>query len=250
MAKRKAGLQKDISLIFKDMPVPKANGTGPPGTGYAPPKGPPAVDRRPMPKPEPPRPATTPKASPPAWALPKAVVAKRPGVDAVIKAFKRIPGQQAWQQTKDRLFAERPGVSSARQKIMAILVVVLFIVLIFVLIRVFGTPLRKASTGPRGFGPAIAAAASNSKIDGQIPEPYPATLRDPMQFGAMTTVHGETRKLIVKGILYSEDEPSAVIGTKIVREGDRVLGATVVKINKDSVDFEKDGEIWRQKVQR
>jgi type II secretory pathway component PulC len=42
------------------------------------------------------------------------------------------------------------------------------------------------------------------------------------------------------GILWSENNPSAVINKKIVRHGDIVNGARVVKISKDIVILEKD----------
>jgi len=56
-------------------------------------------------------------------------------------------------------------------------------------------------------------------------------------------------QLIVKGILVSIDRSSAVVDTQIVYEGDKVSGATIVKINKSSVEFEKDGKRWEQGVQ-
>jgi hypothetical protein len=54
---------------------------------------------------------------------------------------------------------------------------------------------------------------------------------------------------IVKGILYSADNPAAIIGTQIVHAGDKISGATVVKINKGSVEFEMDGKKWEQNVE-
>ncbi|MDD5065254.1 MAG: hypothetical protein PHQ35_10925 [Phycisphaerae bacterium] len=56
------------------------------------------------------------------------------------------------------------------------------------------------------------------------------------------------KDITVKGILYSADNPSALIGEKIVREGDIIDGVKVVKINKDSVEFERDGEKWTQRT--
>lgn len=55
-------------------------------------------------------------------------------------------------------------------------------------------------------------------------------------------------QLALNGILYSEDSPSAIVGNKIVKEGDTVNGAKVIKINKDTVEFEKDGRTWTQKL--
>ena len=48
-------------------------------------------------------------------------------------------------------------------------------------------------------------------------------------------------------IVGTEDNHSALIGTKLVREGDIIDGVTVVKIYKDEVEFEKDGKRWTQK---
>ena len=131
---------------------------------------------------------------------------------------------------------------------MVILAPVLFIVLIFMFIRAFSTPSQKI-TGPGTFGPAKAAASSDSKADWQVPELYPTTLRDPMRFGSVTTPT-ETGGLIVKGIVYSEDNPCAVIGDQIVHEGDKVLDVVIIKINEKSIEFEANGKRWTQKVQR
>jgi hypothetical protein len=55
---------------------------------------------------------------------------------------------------------------------------------------------------------------------------------------------------VVKGIVYSEDNPCAVVGDRIVSAGDTVGGATVVKINPDSVEFTMGDKNWTQKVER
>jgi type II secretory pathway component PulC len=60
----------------------------------------------------------------------------------------------------------------------------------------------------------------------------------------------EIRSLIVKGILYSEDNPAAVIGTQIVHEGDNISDTTVVRINRDGVVLEMNGKRWTQEVQQ
>jgi type II secretory pathway component PulC len=56
------------------------------------------------------------------------------------------------------------------------------------------------------------------------------------------------KEVSLKGILYSEDNSSALIGETIVREGDIIDGVKVVKINKDTVEFERDGEKWTQRT--
>ena len=53
---------------------------------------------------------------------------------------------------------------------------------------------------------------------------------------------------IVTGILFSEENPSAVVDKNIVHEGDSVHGVKVVKIYKEEVEFEKAGKRWVQKV--
>ena len=52
----------------------------------------------------------------------------------------------------------------------------------------------------------------------------------------------------VQDIVYSEDKPSAFIASKIVYTGDTVNGVTVVRIERDRVEFEKNGKRWVQKI--
>ena len=52
----------------------------------------------------------------------------------------------------------------------------------------------------------------------------------------------------VNGILYSEDNPSVVLDKDIAYEGQIVHGVKVIKIHKDRVEFEKDGNRWEQKL--
>jgi len=160
--------------------------------------------------------------------------------------------QKMWQQIQGKLFLPKPGISSARQKTMAILIPVLFIVLIFVLVQVFGPSGRKIKAITKNNTTNIVGAGANSKIDWQIPALYPTTLRDPMQLGSTATIQAEPGKLIVRSIVYSENrsKSSVSIGNQIVHEGETVLGATVVKINKNSVEFEMNGKKWTQQVQR
>jgi type II secretory pathway component PulC len=66
---------------------------------------------------------------------------------------------------------------------------------------------------------------------------------------APADVEAEELKPIVRGIVHSENKPFAVIGTELMQEGEEVLGATIVKINPDSVEFEMAGERWTQMVE-
>jgi hypothetical protein len=53
---------------------------------------------------------------------------------------------------------------------------------------------------------------------------------------------------LVGGIVYSSDKASAIVDHKIVHEGDTIHGVAVVKIYKDKVVFEKNGDKWEQAV--
>jgi hypothetical protein len=56
------------------------------------------------------------------------------------------------------------------------------------------------------------------------------------------------KEVSLKGILYSEDNPSAIIDGKIAKEGDIINDINVIKIHKDRVEFEKDGVKWTQRA--
>jgi len=166
-----------------------------------------------------------------------------------------IESRNFWQQITDKLFTPKPGVSATRQKVMVVMVPIFFIALIFIIRQVFGTNARKTEAAVESNVPGVAAVDSKSKVDWEIPPLYPTTLRDPEQLGHVETEQNEieTRELIkldVKSVLYSEDNPSAVIGGRIVHEGEKIRDVTIVKINRDSVEFEMNGKKWTQKVRR
>jgi len=240
MSERKTGLHKEVSTIFNGVPVPKDDGTAQsPG----------------VPSPEQPdygssSPATTITAKPqqPKQPQSKAVPAKEPKAYVAKKSTAQVRWRQTWQQIQNKLFAPKPGVSATKQKVMAVLVPVLFIVLIFVFVQVFGTASHKPGSR-RKLGPIKAVATSVDEIDWQIPDVWPGTLRNPMQFGSVTTIAAESGGPLVKGIVYSKDNPTAIVGTQIVHQGDKVSGTTIVKINEDSVELERNGKKWTQKVQ-
>nr|MBN2277694.1 hypothetical protein [candidate division Zixibacteria bacterium] len=54
-------------------------------------------------------------------------------------------------------------------------------------------------------------------------------------------VAAESPRWVLGGILYSRDNPSAVINNRIVRTGDSVNGAIIVDIMEKSVALDKDG---------
>jgi len=186
---------------------------------------------------------------------PEAISAKQSRGDTTARTASAGPRRHV----KGKLFVTKTGTSSTRQKAMALSVPVLVITLSVVFIRVFKGPSR-GTASERQSEPANAIADLGNRIDWQIPAPYPKTLRDPMQLNSLATAKAkieipetgkpEIRRLIVKGVLYSEDNPAAVIGTQIVHEGDKISGATVVRINRDGVVLEMNGKRWTQKVQQ
>jgi type II secretory pathway component PulC len=166
-----------------------------------------------------------------------------------------------WQRIQDKLLAPKPGASGSRQKAMLVLVPLLFVVFIFVFFKWLypaispSQPVRK----PQPVKVPKPVVAADTRIEWEIPAVYPKDLRDPAQLVSSEPIVTKqepvpepkpepvkVEKMVVKGILYSASNPSAIIGSQIVHEGDKISGAAVVKINKNSVEFERNGEKWKQ----
>lgn len=174
-----------------------------------------------------------------------------------VDPFAKSTGSSFWQQIKDRLFPEVEGVSPTRQKAMVILVPALAIVMIFVLRQVLSKAPQDTEGAMNDDAPVVTASHSDNEIDWEIPEPMPVVMRDPIKLGAQSTMDNGrigmsdelgTGILSVRGILYSDDKPSAVIGNQIVHLNEKINDATIIKIDKDFVVFEKDGKTWIKKV--
>jgi hypothetical protein len=271
MHKKKPGLQKNISSIFGEAPIAKESGAiqipiehhlhsaesdsgdnlpddkinseqiAATNVGLAEPSAPtePAVDTAEAPELQ--KPAITEEPETPAGQSEPQVVAAEPQETS-------RPWQGFLQKTKRKLFGPKPGVSSTRQKTMAIMVPLLLIVFIFNFGRLIIAPSQKTKknstvtqTDPQ--------TKSENEIKWTVPKPYPQQMRDPMKPALAMKSQSSSGELTVKGIVFS-DSPSAVIDGQIVREGDVIIGATVVKINEGSVEFEKDNKRWKQTVQR
>jgi len=294
--KNKAGLQKNVSSVFKGVPVPQNNGSQQPSGSHTPesahgvPPKPASADRQVsqnslikklnqsedssdkavqkqtanvFPKPTstnrmPQSPPIT-KLPQPEESLKRAAKATQPESGPFIEET----SDGLLQQIKDKLFTPKPGSSPAKQKAMVIMVPILAIIMIFA----FRQVLSKAPGKTKGAGTdetpvVVANINSGHEIDWKIPEPISVMTRDPIklpeqndtqnaeQNGEENTTTNEQNQgvIIVRDIVYSHDRPSAVIGTKIVSVGDKVNGATIVKINRDRIEFEKDGNRWVQKV--
>ena len=90
------------------------------------------------------------------------------------------------------------------------------------------TPVTTGSEGEKSRldGPALLAASTSS---GRSPDTFPNKGR-------------------ISSIAYSKSHALAFIDDKMVSEGDIIDGVTVFKIHEDTVEFEKDGKRWTQKV--
>ncbi|MHC4618700.1 MAG: hypothetical protein ACYTEQ_13215 [Planctomycetota bacterium] len=53
---------------------------------------------------------------------------------------------------------------------------------------------------------------------------------------------------VVRGIVYGKDKQIALIDKEMVGPGETIHGVKVVKIHADSVEFEMNGKVWKQKV--
>ena len=253
MAEHNEGLQKRVSSIFSGVPVPKSSGA------LQTPQQPASENTGN----EPPKPAYT---HPESHDSPFAAVPTPQNQTDIQSELKPLPNiqpsnydinknqiqirlQNIWETIKDRLLAPTPGVSKSKQITTVVMIPVLFVIMIVVFTKLFYKPSTK-KTEPAASQPASVAVASDNKTDWQIPEPYPTGLRDPMQFGSSATADtGTSGPIALKGIAYSEDSPFAIIGSQIIREGEKIFDATIIKINRDSVEFEINGVRKIQKVQ-
>lgn len=256
MAKDRRGLQKRISTIFTGVQVPKeenrqlnsAPESGP--TEYVPSKLIPP-SRQTLTAPVIQRPDSSRKMSGPSASVPRKIERSKPPKLQTVPKIRRQPAwEKLLQKVTAKLLAPKPGVDPRRQKLMVVVIPVLVIVLAVVLFQVFKSPNAGGAGKQAGSGSLDGKNVADGKVDWKIPPPYPSTMRDPMQFGRSTQQADEGMRPAIRGIVYSEENPSAIIGQDIVFEGGTVMGATVVKINPNSVEFAKGDEKWTQEVER
>ena len=73
---------------------------------------------------------------------------------------------------------------------------------------------------------------------------WPAGLKSP------TLESLPTNKVVVRAIVYSEENASAIVSNRVVHEGDMINGYKVAKIHRDKVEFEKNGKIFTKQVSK
>ena len=135
-------------------------------------------------------------------------------------------------------------------------------VLVIAMVVVLKHPLGARPAATSDGGPPVQVTGPVSpdiQIAWAIPSPYDPAGRDPMKGttppvvavednGTAVAATGPLVELVVTGILYSPDNPAAIVDTQIVHEGEQIAGATVEKIEKDGIQFEKNGRRWKQTV--
>ena len=181
-----------------------------------------------------------------------------PGQQRETTVLPKASGPSLWQQINNKLFAPKPGANPTKQKVMMLSIPILAIIMIFLFRQFLSKSPRKTKGDTSKDVALVASANTNHEIDWQIPGPLPATMRDPTKFSAQnntqnekqspTTNTSKSESVNIRTIVYSHNKQSAVVNGRIVHPGETVSGVTVLKINKDSVVFEKNGEKWVQRV--
>ena len=233
MHKDKLELQKDVSKILAGVQIPGKDASD---TGVR--SAVPVVTPAPA-KYTAPGPAAAPVS-------PASADEKQSRPEPVLRQHRESPFLKIWEQVKAKLLNHKQGGSSTRQKVMILVAPVLLVVFLLVAVQ---TVKKLPSTTAKPLKKASAAVAFNGKINWELPAVIPDNLRDPMVFGSTGQGKGTTNGPVVKGIVYSEDKSCAIVGNRVVSAGDIVEGATIVKINPDSVEFTKGDKNWTQKVE-
>ncbi len=160
-------------------------------------------------------------------------------------------------RTTVRSKKRREKPKNSRQTAMLVLVPVLAVTLL-VLVRKPGNSSPTPTASPSGINMTKPMIETTPEIiiDWEVPPLYKPTGRDPMASIALPIARQDasgaqavaSTKPVIKGILYSEDRPAVIIDTDLLHIGDEVSGAKITKINRDSVEFEADGQTWTQTV--
>jgi len=167
----------------------------------------------------------------------------------------RRPKRAAQPKIRTRPRHSQGRSKGSRQIATTALIPVLAVTLLVLVRRPMKGPPAAAAETPADM-PAVSATASEVEIDWEMPPLYEPIGHDPMRLAPSQVPNEEPivtqlearASLDVKGVLYSEDRPAAIIGTRVVHEGEQISGATVIKIERDSVEFEVNGQRWKQTV--
>jgi len=196
----------------------------------------------------PPKPVPTPRI-PPAQSKPKKITEELKSI------VERRDGEKKMSP------AIRAGAK--RRKRLLMLIPILAIIFVILLVRAFPVPQeeqRKTDTPPKA-KVGIKMAPQAAPIVWSRPGLYPDNLRDPMYVPPKlapekTDPKNKVELFVVQSILFGEmkgwtavigireNENSPVIERYMVREGDTIFDAKVIKISADKVELERNGEHW------
>jgi hypothetical protein len=245
---RKSGLHKQIASIFDGAPVPKHSAKASLTTKQAD-----AAEES----------NTTDKSVARLLPVPKSASAAQPSLLKKISFLGLSKTPQG----------SNADASQRRQKTMTALVGVLSVVFIGVMsISLGGIGQTKAAPVPVD-EPAAVVVEEKPQFDPQswaFPNPLPAQMRNPMVIPkapeppvvvvepvpeVQEPVEAEAAAEVpveetieISGIVYSEKKPTVLINGQVVFEGQAVNGATILKISRNAVEFEKDGRQWTRHV--
>jgi hypothetical protein len=260
MAAYQPGLNKKISSIFDGVPIPKDDTSDDKSATKLPDFITDQVETAPLPpqqKPQPPQQQYFPSPEP-QKIIQKPVEKTAPAVPGKVKTIvePKTSFSASLKNIKAKLLGSKHGTSSPRQKVMIVAIPILVIVLIFVFVKVL-----KPSKPRRRIEPQTPQTQSQSTPSGtinwEIPKPLAGFFRDPMRFdssgsfsagSSLADLPAVGSEVIIRGIVHSEEKPTAVIGGHIVHEGDVISDVIILKINKDSIDLEKAGQKRTLKV--
>jgi len=145
---------------------------------------------------------------------------------------------------------------NVRQTAMVVLIPILAVTLLVLIRKPNGSSAAVAAPSGLDMNKPSIETAPEIEIDWEVPQPYQPAERDPMRSVVLSIAVPDApvpqktapAKLTVRGILYSEDRPAVIIGTHLLHTGDEISGARIVKINRDTVEFQADGRTWEQAV--
>jgi hypothetical protein len=261
MAKRKGGLQKKISSIFDGVHVPGSRKADPLTT-----------EDRPSTDADAARPINTPTETPTSKILNREVPkeASRPASKQNVRPSQVLKSRRRSERVKAE--AEVNEKYETKQKMFTFMIPVLVAVLAYMIYDVFiaganqpdTSSIYRSKTEER----KRAMEEAHTLITWQKPDLYPENLLDPMMEEPDVDIYVEGQHLrgdeslrkgpdgktyskeeaydmgldiTIDSILYSERKSSIVIDNTILRQGDKIREATIIKINKNNVEFERDG---------
>lgn len=159
-------------------------------------------------------------------------------------------------RTKSR--SSKGRSKGSRQVVMKAMIPILAVTLVVLLRHSLGDA---AGTGTNAVKlvPTGSAVPASVELTWEVPPPYEYTGRNPMvpmplyypqpiDVPVEEAEPTEVENMEVVGLLYGQDRHSAIVGAQIVHEGERIGDVTVIAIDQDGVEFERDGRRWRQNV--